>query len=118
MPAINFLSSETDTLSNNLRGLTFRLRELKLKQTVLSLDWLFPLDEFCQPAPHTTGYYCPHLENISLYGVPEYLPSGDYLFHYPPAREAEYAAIEDWEEAICEMVDEQARLTEPIRQVV
>ncbi|PYI05509.1 hypothetical protein BO78DRAFT_470505 [Aspergillus sclerotiicarbonarius CBS 121057] len=102
MPAINVLSSETDTLSNNLRDLTFSLRELKLKQTALSLDWLFPLNENCEPVPNTTEYYWPHLETISLYEVPEFLPSGEYLFHYHPAMEPEYAEIEDWDDAICQ----------------
>ncbi|PWY65691.1 hypothetical protein BO70DRAFT_366642 [Aspergillus heteromorphus CBS 117.55] len=102
MPGINVLTSETDTFSNNLRDLTFGLQKLMIEQTSLSLDWLFPLDKDAQPAAGTSHYHWPNLEILDLDSLPEFLPTGEYLFRYSRQKEAEVARIDDWEDAICD----------------
>ncbi|PYH95672.1 hypothetical protein BO71DRAFT_397783 [Aspergillus ellipticus CBS 707.79] len=102
MPGINVLTSETDTFSNNLRDLTFGLRKLMIEQTTLSLDWLLPLDKDGNPAASTSNYHWPNLEILDLDCLPEFLPTGEYLFRYSRQKEAEVARIDDWEDAICD----------------
>lgn len=123
MPALNVLPpSGMDTLSTNLQDLSFRLRELKVEQTALSLDFLCPLDSDMKPIGDVSLYW-PHLEILNFELVPRFTPSGmllyssaseisaqrlvnkigEWLFHYTPEIQAEVAAIDDWNAEICDL---------------
>ncbi|KAJ9221894.1 hypothetical protein DTO207G8_1113 [Paecilomyces variotii] len=104
MPALNVLPpSGTDALSINLQALSFRLRELKVEQTTLSLDFLCPLDSDLKPISDLSSLYWPHLEILNFELVPRFTPSGEWLFHYTAELQAEVAAIDDWNAEICDL---------------
>ncbi|KAI2829626.1 hypothetical protein CBS147321_6783 [Aspergillus niger] len=99
MPALNVLSSDTDSLATTMRDLSINLRSLKLHNTALTLDFLCPIDSDGKPT--IPDLHWPHLETIELNYVPCWLPSGKWLTHPTPEYEARIAAIEDWEWIIC-----------------
>lgn len=74
LPALNVLSSDTDSLAMTVRDLSINLRTLKLQKTALTLDFLCPIDDFGQPT--LPDLHWPHLETIELNDVPRWLPSG------------------------------------------
>ncbi|GLA63386.1 hypothetical protein AtubIFM54640_004528 [Aspergillus tubingensis] len=99
LPALNVLSSDTDSLAVTVRDLSINLRTLKLQKTALTLDFLCPIDDFGQPT--LPDLHWPHLETIELNDVPRWLPSGKWLTHPTPEYQARIAAIEDWDWIIC-----------------
>ena len=81
MPALNVLPpSGMDTLSTNLEDLSFRLRELKVEQIALSLDFLCPLDSDMKPIGNVLSLYWPYLEILNFELVPRFTPSGMLLY--------------------------------------
>ncbi|KAJ9299414.1 hypothetical protein DTO271G3_3036 [Paecilomyces variotii] len=104
MPALNVLPpSGTDALSINLQALSFRLRELKVEQTTLSLDFLCPTDSDLKPIGDLSSLYWPHLEILNFELVPPFTPSGEWLLHSTAELQAEVAAIDDWNAEICDL---------------
>ncbi|KAL1880286.1 hypothetical protein Plec18167_003689 [Paecilomyces lecythidis] len=102
LPALNVLPpSGIDSLSINLRDLSFHLRELKVETTKLSLDFLCPLDDHMKPSSGISSLDWPRLEILHFELVQETTPSGEFLFHYPPDIQAEVDEIDDWEDEIC-----------------
>ncbi|KNG81400.1 hypothetical protein ANOM_010509 [Aspergillus nomiae NRRL 13137] len=100
MPALNVLSTGTDTLTVNLRRLSTFLRELKLEHTSLCPDFLWPLDETGHPLPSTVHW--PNLTVLELNNAPPRLPSGQWLALPTAEWQEEIDEIEDWEEEICD----------------
>ncbi|KAL2811965.1 hypothetical protein BJX63DRAFT_397742 [Aspergillus granulosus] len=83
LPALDLLSGiKTDELSLNLRTLSLNLKELKLSEVAVELDFLFPLDDAGAPTPGAQKLSWPYLEAIMLHSVPTHLPSGEWLFDY------------------------------------
>jgi hypothetical protein len=76
MPALDVLSSSVDMLSISVRDLSQCLRELKLVQVPISLDFLWPLDEKDHSLPANTSLHWPNLESVTLHQVQPWLPSG------------------------------------------
>ncbi|KJK68654.1 hypothetical protein P875_00075827 [Aspergillus parasiticus SU-1] len=70
LPALNVMSTETDTFTINLRVLSTVLQELKLYNTSLSSDFLWPLDK------------------AEIDDVPPFLPSGKWLALPTPEEQA------------------------------
>lgn len=79
MPALNVLSSDTDSLATTMRDLSINLRSLKLHNTALTLDFLCPIDS--DGKPNIPDLHWPHLETIELNYVPCWLPSGTICTH-------------------------------------
>lgn len=80
MPALNVLPpSGEDALSTNLQALSFRLRELKVEQTALSLDFLCPLNSDLKPIGDLSSLCWPHLETLNFELVPRSTPSGMFF---------------------------------------
>ncbi|KAJ9224825.1 hypothetical protein DTO169C6_2745 [Paecilomyces variotii] len=102
MPALNLLPpSGIDHLSINLHDLSFRLRELRIEQTALSLDFLCPLNSSLEPISDISSCIWPRLETMIFELVPRVTPSGKWLFQYTPERQAEIDEIDDWDMEIC-----------------
>ncbi|KAJ9405758.1 hypothetical protein DTO045G8_6591 [Paecilomyces variotii] len=102
MPALNLLPpSGIDHLSINLHDLSFRLRELRIEQTALSLDFLCPLNSSLKPISDISSCIWPRLETMIFELVPRVTPSGKWLFQYTPERQAEIDEIDDWDMEIC-----------------
>lgn len=77
MPALNLLPpSGIDHLSINLHDLSFRLRELRIEQTALSLDFLCPLNSSLEPISDISSCIWPRLETMIFELVPRVTPSG------------------------------------------
>lgn len=77
---MNILLSQTDIFATELRQLSFRLQELKLSRTSLSLDFLFPLDDDLRPTADAASLWWPNMENLEFDLVPSFLPSGMLLY--------------------------------------
>ncbi|QRD84920.1 hypothetical protein F9C07_2259939, partial [Aspergillus flavus] len=88
LPALNVLSTETDTFTINLRALSTVLQELKLYNTSLSSDFLWPLDKAGRPLPNSGTLQWPNLTIIELNDVPPFLPSGKWLALPTPEEQA------------------------------
>ncbi|KAL2841257.1 hypothetical protein BJY01DRAFT_257110 [Aspergillus pseudoustus] len=103
MPALSILKTETDTLATNLQIISFVLRELRLSNTALSLDFLWPLDANGEPmiTSNSALYHWPYLQVLQLDAMPSILPSGQWLAAPEPADQAEIDNISDWEDEIC-----------------
>lgn len=76
MSPLNVIPSGADSVSSNLRDLSIHLQQLKLVNTTIAYDFLFPLDGEGQPKPGSLQLNWPYLEVLELEGIPPYLPSG------------------------------------------
>lgn len=74
MPPLNVLSSSVDFLSIGIQELSLSLHELKLVQTAMSLDFLWPLDEKDHSQPANSSLHWPNLEILSLHQRPSRTP--------------------------------------------
>jgi hypothetical protein len=63
-----------------MRDLSLSLRELKLVQVPISLDFLWPLDEKDHSLPGNTSLHWPNLEILTLKQFQPWLPSGKNFF--------------------------------------
>ncbi|PIG90223.1 hypothetical protein AARAC_003630 [Aspergillus arachidicola] len=70
LPALNVMSMETDTFTISLRDLSTALQELKLYNTSLSSDFLWPLDKTGRPVPNTGTLQWPNLTILEIDDVP------------------------------------------------
>ncbi|KAE8365088.1 hypothetical protein BDV27DRAFT_157283 [Aspergillus caelatus] len=82
------MSTETDAFTINLRDLSTVLQELKLYNTSLSSDFLWPLDESGRPLQNTGALQWPDLMILELNYVPPFLPSGKWLALPTPEEQA------------------------------
>lgn len=67
MPLVKVLTSEAQSVATTIRNSSASLRDLKLENTALMLDFLCPLNKEGQPTLPVV--YWPHLETISLHNV-------------------------------------------------
>ncbi|KAL3470376.1 hypothetical protein BJX99DRAFT_264305 [Aspergillus californicus] len=93
-PALNVLKTETDTLATSLQSISLVLRELRLTNATLPMDFLWPLDD-------SRTYHWPYLKVLILDEVPPFLPSGKWLADPEASDQEEIANISDWEDEIC-----------------
>jgi hypothetical protein len=77
LPALKLIpDSSIDIFSINLRHISYRLRELYLRATVVDIDFLCPLDNDNMPANDMSAITWPNLQKITLDKYPPVLPSG------------------------------------------
>ncbi|KAL2819532.1 hypothetical protein BJX63DRAFT_12603 [Aspergillus granulosus] len=100
--ALNILKTEADTLATNLQTISFILRELRLSNISLSMDFLWPLDAHDKPIANS-AYHWPHLQVLTLDAVPAILPSGQWLAAPEPEDQEAIDNISDWEDEICDL---------------
>lgn len=116
LPALNVLSTETDTFTINLRALSTVLQELKLYNTSLSSDFLWPLDKAGRPLPNSGTLQWPNLTIIELNDVPPFLPSGmEYPLCSPPYTNHAFQTPGKW--LALPTPEEQAGLDEPDEEI-
>lgn len=76
MPALDIIPSGVDNMSINLRHLSLHLEELKLNNTRVPYDFMFPLDATGQPELESLHLKWPRLKTLEIEFVPSSYPSG------------------------------------------
>ncbi|KAJ5827209.1 hypothetical protein N7447_003972, partial [Penicillium robsamsonii] len=74
---VNVIPSGVDGVNSNLRDLSVHLQQLRLVNTAIAYDFLFPLDGKGQPETGSLHLNWPYLETLELEFVPPWLPSED-----------------------------------------
>ncbi|KAJ5520688.1 hypothetical protein N7463_001141, partial [Penicillium fimorum] len=94
MPVPNVIPFSIDILTINLRDLSTCLRGFKLGCVILSLDFMWPLNDDGHPTPERASLWWPHLETWEACSMPSWSPSD-------ADEQAEIDNIGDWDLGIC-----------------
>ncbi|KAL3457436.1 hypothetical protein BJX64DRAFT_293115 [Aspergillus heterothallicus] len=81
LPGLDLPNGEADILSTNIRQLSLGLRTIDVGNMPLAADFLFPLDDVCQPLSNTHLAW-PLLEHVKIDSFPYVLPSGTWLLDW------------------------------------
>ncbi|GFF79356.1 hypothetical protein IFM47457_04891, partial [Aspergillus lentulus] len=84
LPALNVLSDKIDKFALDVRSLSLHLRELKISHVAVTSDFFWPLDSQGRAAGCEASLHWPYLKTIEFDEVPDYLSSGEWLFHPTP----------------------------------
>ncbi|RAH53536.1 hypothetical protein BO85DRAFT_381422, partial [Aspergillus piperis CBS 112811] len=96
MPLVKVLTLEAQSVATTIRNSSASLRDLKLENTALMLDFLCPLNKEGQPTLPVV--YWPHLETISLHNVTCWTDEGNWLTFPTEEAQARIATVQQWEQ--------------------